>query len=802
MFKPSFIDYMSVQSQLVKFREFLKGLFFWFLPSPRAWKGAAAGILLVTGILILSAVLPYLGVLGIPVLLLRMVYYIGLPALMALGVFLLMGLINGLPGWYRKVMVAGIFFILHYFMVPLKGKLVLIFWVILAASLLAGSLWVLAGKGWKKLPAPRRVLLIISMVLGSAGMLYGGFWFFWAGKAMDIPEAAAMQAEKLPPLIQADDPSSPGSYEVKYLTYGSGTDRHRPEYGDSAGLVTSPVDGSPFVDNWKKFHGWAREKYWGFDLSALPLNARVWYPCGPGPYPLVLVVHGNHLDRDYSDPGYEYLGELMASRGFIFASVDENFLNGTWSDVFNRLKEENDARAWLLLKHLEYWEKWNGEEGNPFAGKVDMERISLIGHSRGGEAVSIAACFNRLPYYPDDALVPFDFNFHIRSVIPIAPVDGQYKPAGVGTFIENTDYFTLQGSHDMDMQSYHGARQFQRVRFTDSLYHVKAGLYVYGANHGQFNTTWGRNDVGYPNFFLFNRRNIMPAGDQQKIAQVFISAFLELTLNNRQEYLPLFMDYRSGRHWLPETVYLNQFEDSRMTFLCDFEEDLDLSTPAWGNGHISGENLTVWKEKLVPLKWGPHDTRAVYLGWNREASDSAVAVYRIEADSFPCSRSGMLVFSLADAGENSRPERTWLEKDSTENGKKEPERNAPDDATAPEDTGGLEEEKAEKEEEESKSPLDMTLELTDRMGNQASVALGAYMPLQPQPEAKIMKWQFLTEQPPSEIVFQAYAIPMEWFAEANPQFDPGALVRISLVFDRSWEGVVVLDNLGIRNGEK
>ncbi|HDJ34044.1 MAG TPA: hypothetical protein ENF21_08110 [Bacteroidetes bacterium] len=788
---------MSVQSQWMNFRSFLKNLFSWFRPSPLAWKGAATGILVVAVILTLAGVLPYLGVLGIPVLLLRMVYHLGMPALMALGVFLLMGLINCLPGWYRKVLVAGIFFILHYFMVPLKGKLVFMIWIILASSLLAGSLWVLAGRGWEKLPRPRRIILIISLVFGSAGILYGGFWFFWPGKAMEIPEIAAMQAEKLPPLIQADDPSSPGSCEVKYLTYGSGTDRHRPGYGRKAALTTPVVDGSPFVDNWKKFHGWAREKFWGFDLSALPLNARVWYPDGPGPFPLVLVVHGNHLDRDYSDPGYEYLGGLMASRGFILASVDENFLNGTWSDVFNSLKEENDARAWLLLKHLECWEEWNGEENNPFAGKVDMDRISLIGHSRGGEAVSIAACFNRLPYYPDDALVKFDFNFHIRSVIPIAPVDGQYKPAGIGTVIENTDYFTLQGSHDMDMQSFHGARQFQRVRFTDSLYHMKAGLYVYGANHGQFNTAWGRNDVGYPNIFLFNRKNIMPAGDQEKIARVFISAFLELTLNERHEYLPLFMDYRTGRHWLPETVYLNQFEDSRISFICDFEEDLDLSTVSSGQGHISGENLTVWKEKLVPLKWGPHDTRGVYLGWNPEASGSAVAAYHIDVDSYSCRRSDMLVFSLADAGEDSRPERSWLEKDSAENGPEGMEGELQENKEAQEDDREKEE-----EEKESRPPPDLTLELTDRLGNRASVALGAYMPLQPKPEAKIMKWQLLTEQPSSEIVFQAYGIPIARFTEANPQFDPGGLARISLVFDRSGEGVVVLDNLGIRKGEK
>jgi hypothetical protein len=49
--------------------------------------------------------------------------------------------------------------------------------------------------------------------------------------------------------------------------------------------------------------------------------------------------------KDFSDPGYAYLGELFASRGFIAVSVDENFLNGD-------IRSENDARAYVLLEHL------------------------------------------------------------------------------------------------------------------------------------------------------------------------------------------------------------------------------------------------------------------------------------------------------------------------------------------------------------------------------------------------------------------------------------------------------------------
>jgi hypothetical protein len=55
------------------------------------------------------------------------------------------------------------------------------------------------------------------------------------------------------------------------------------------------------------------------------------------------------------------------------------------------------------------------------------------GHSRGGEAVAVAAAFNRLSHYPDDATIKFTYNFDIKSIVAIAPVDGQYQPAGKPT---------------------------------------------------------------------------------------------------------------------------------------------------------------------------------------------------------------------------------------------------------------------------------------------------------------------------------------------------------------------------------
>jgi hypothetical protein len=92
-----------------------------------------------------------------------------------------------------------------------------------------------------------------------------------------------------------------------------------------------------------------------------------------------------------------------------------------------------------------------------------MSNIALMGHSRGGEAAPVAAAFNRLSHYPDDATIKFDYNFDIKSIVAIAPVDGQYQPAGKPTPVENVNYLVFHGSHDGDVSAFSGLRQYQRI---------------------------------------------------------------------------------------------------------------------------------------------------------------------------------------------------------------------------------------------------------------------------------------------------------------------------------------------------
>ncbi|QGU95740.1 alpha/beta hydrolase [Clostridium bovifaecis] len=347
-------------------------------------------------------------------------------------------------------------------------------------------------------------------------------------------------------------PSEEGKYKVKSIFYGSGKDKNRFEYGEGVDIKTKDVYAYTFLENYIGLKSKLRTKYWGFDDKAMPINGRVYYPEEKGVFPLVLIVHGNHKMEEYSDGGYEYLGKLLASQGFIVASIDENYLNASW---FGDLGGENDARAWILLKHLDTWKEFNEDKKSIFYNKVDFNNIALIGHSRGGEAVATAAAFNKLKYYPMDSTVRFNFNYNIKSIVAIAPTDGQYKPAGKPTEIKNINYLLLQGANDGDVSVFMGSNQYDRIKFDDGKYHFKSSLYIYGANHGQFNTIWGKRDIPKPMGWLLNLKTLLSEEEQRSIAKTYISAFLKSTLKEEKEYIALFKDYSEGEKFLPKTVY-------------------------------------------------------------------------------------------------------------------------------------------------------------------------------------------------------------------------------------------------------
>lgn len=759
-------------------------------PGFDAWKGAGLGLVCSLVLILFLSAYPMLLVASTNwVAPLTILYFLACAILIA---FLLWGalhLLSSLPGFFKTML----FTTIALFVVPFStavsgaGVAAIVASVVLAFSLAGAGVWVMIRGGMKHRTAPGKALLAVTTSAGLAGMVFLLSWFWAEGYSTEAPvNVAALTGGPVAP-ISEPDPSLPGPLEVKYLTYGSGTDKRRIEYGSEVDLKSRSVDGSKLIDGWNGPGGWARTRYWGFDAKELPLQARVWYPDGPGPYPLVLIVHGNHSMEDFSESGYEYLGRLLASRGFILASIDEDFLNGSTSDAILSipgakvgLDGENDARAWLLLEHLRLWREWTEEGENPFFGIVDWSSISLIGHSRGGEAVATAAAFNGLAVYPDDALVRFNYGFNIRSVIAIAPCDGQYKPASLPTKLEDVNYLVIQGSHDMDVQSFMGSRQFSRVSFSRQEHFIKCALYIYGANHGQFNSVWGRTDYSSPIIEMMNVKPIMPIEDQQKIAKVYISAFLEATLHGKREYERIFQDYRCAKSWLPPTLYLSHYIDSNTQMVATFQEDIDLASANLPGVQINGENLRSWAEKQIRMKWGNRDTSGVYLGWDNSVDEERASyTLTLSSETIRFTADTRLVFSMADTGQNPPVDDSVK---ATNGSEKESETQTPEEA------GG--------------EGIDCSIVATDENGAEAALPLSHFSALQPIIKVQVTKAPFMSRHKDSEVVFQSFEFPLIDFKEANPAFDPAKLRKVTFVFDRTPKGVVVLDDIGFRDNSQ
>ncbi|MCK0159682.1 hypothetical protein [Allomuricauda sp. F6463D] len=604
-------------------------------------------------------------------------------------------------------------------------------------------------------------LVVLSLVLVAVGFygfnsLDGDPYIDTAtnSKAVDIISLSEMGVE---------DPSIKGNFDVEVFTYGSGTDQKRSEFAEGIKIKTPTVDATLLLPEWKgKKKKW-REKFWGFGVDSFPLNARVYMPIGEGPFPMVMMVHGNHSMIDYSDGGYAYLGELLASRGVIGVSVDENFINGHWSGDFRG--KEMPTRGWMLLKHLELWEKWNHGERAELKGKVDMDNIVLVGHSRGGEAVSIAAAFNTLDRFPDNGNQKFDFNYGIKGVITIAPTDYRYNRE---ISLKNINYLTIQGAYDSDETSFWGMRPYHRLNFSDDFNGFKAGLYMNHANHGQFNSSWGRSDFGAPMKWLLNLEPLVSGEEQRQVAKVYVSGFAEAVLKGNKNYLPMFKNVDLVNDWLPKEDYLSQYADTYKNILVNFEDDMDV-TSASGGINLMAENLKVWREMELESRDGDsQQNNALVLGWNHKTNvdNDSIPVYSIVLPTISdFSSVDSLAFSIAMGDISELKNRNQ------------------------------EDEKAETQ----KTGFNFSIVLKDSLDNMASVELSEENRLPGKIKTKFTKFDFLDKDmigKETETQLKSCYVPISSFVKKNNSLKLDKLKSIHLVFDKDSLGVIVLDDIG------
>lgn len=565
------------------------------------------------------------------------------------------------------------------------------------------------------------------------------------------------------------NPSQPGDYSFHTFAYGSGKDKHRAIFGEAADLISPAADASGYITKWSGL----KTRFWGFDQHALPLNGRVWMPEGEGPFPLALIVHGNHLMEYFSDGGYSYLGELLASRGIIAISIDENFLNySVWSGI-----PDNDMkmRAWIMLKHLEQIGKWNEETGSLFSNRVDLNKVALIGHSRGGQAAAMAADASR--WFNSDPVLEGIGDISIQSVVAIAPTDTVVDRKQAE--LTDINYLTLQGARDADVNNFYGDRQYNRVAFQEKSDLFKAALYIGDANHSQFNSDWGTMDERLPGGLFLNKNGMLRQEEQQQISKLYISAFLEATLLNNMESKALFQDYRLGMAWLPDTVYVSRYEESGFVELVRYE----YKSPLVEDSKIIGMSQRD-DEDVRDQGTGASGAKGIELIW-----DEAGAEYELELN--PAGDEGLvqmdeasLVFSLANL-ESIEP--------------------AGDAAAETLSDGGAD---ADKTAEETPPVPVVEIALETQEGEVLTLELNEVMPVVEPINPSYTLWDSLEKRMKNEKynqlaepIYQTFVLPMDWFEPvdrvqaSSVAVTPQEISRIIFRFNNG-PGKVMLDDIG------
>ena len=277
---------------------------------------------------------------------------------------------------------------------------------------------------------------------------------------------------------------------------------------------------------------------------SVDVSATVWYPTNlsTGVYPLVLLLHGNHgicrlpgstddvcsslppncpdgYDRTPNHRGYDYMASKLASWGYLVASIDANAINcrpGTLITERGRLTQE----------HLRRWQQWNSPGGAPpfgtlFSGRVNLNNIGLMGHSRGGEGMRAAQTFNRAEGAP----------FGINALFEVAPTDfamPQYTAGDIASSV------ILPGC-DGDVQDNSGMRAFDRAQMLQELIFPssKAQQFIWGGNHNFFNSEWAQNDTemctSYPTCRCTGQTPITRAMEETS-GCMYVSSFFRLFL--------------------------------------------------------------------------------------------------------------------------------------------------------------------------------------------------------------------------------------------------------------------------------
>jgi dienelactone hydrolase len=264
------------------------------------------------------------------------------------------------------------------------------------------------------------------------------------------------------------------------------------------------------------------------------LNGVIATPATGGPYPVVLILHGTHpgcpetthgVDTWPCDPaveqpnyrGFAYLASELAEQGYVALSININAEN-----TFGYGEGTPGERLEQIVElHLDALAEASAGGANGFGveltGRADLNRLALVGHSRGGEsAVALARDWDAATEPGSDP--PVDGLLLIApSPVFVDPAGGPPAPMAI-----------VLPACDADVVNQEGQIFYEATRLVKR--HPSAtSVWLERANHNHFNS------ILPPDSFGLNGRpdcdSLLPAGEQRDFLASYAVDFLTTIFN-------------------------------------------------------------------------------------------------------------------------------------------------------------------------------------------------------------------------------------------------------------------------------
>jgi len=306
------------------------------------------------------------------------------------------------------------------------------------------------------------------------------------------------------------------------------------------------------------------------------LGQRTWYPTEldeMGEVPLVVISHGHGHHYTW----YDYLQEHLASYGYVVMSHENNTGGGYYGAATTTLTNTDYFLGNLATIG-----------GGVFDGHIDSQRMTWIGHSRGGEGICQA-----YDLIHDGAWTPEHFVLEdIALISPIAPPD----VTGVNSnHPHGANYHLLYGSADGDVWGC-AASQHQPFRQLERATGFKGSTYVHGADHNDFNC------CGWDNFWGPEDTEI-GREEAQRVARALYVALIQHYVEGSLPAKDFLWRQHERFHSIgvaDDTILVNEYKDGPAAgnFIIDDYETEPSATVSSCGGSVSFDVLNLTEGKL------------------------------------------------------------------------------------------------------------------------------------------------------------------------------------------------------------